>query len=233
MIKLVVLATIEKKLERDGKFWIAFVGDSLTSCEWVHPNWREIVEYVLKNELQKTFENWRIPSWGIRCFNCGYDGATTKDIVDKIDEVSALRPDLIITMIGSNDAILGVSVEEHEKNMRMIEEMLGGVIVNQFRPLDEVAARRYGPYLEKDRELGLKSFVNLDKEFQPEWKFFTFKSEENLEEGIKEGEPDYWHPNQLGNAYIAKTILGQVFGINFDPEKYIRENLAGEKYPGY
>ena len=74
---------IKNKLEKEGKFWIAFVGDSITSTEWVHPNWREIVEYVLKEELQKVFTDYRIPFLGIRCFNHGYDGATTKDILEK------------------------------------------------------------------------------------------------------------------------------------------------------
>jgi len=44
---------IKEALEKNGKYWIAFVGDSITSTEWVHPNWREIVEYVLKDKLQK------------------------------------------------------------------------------------------------------------------------------------------------------------------------------------
>ena len=50
---------------------------------------------------------------------------------------------------------------------------------------------------------------------------------------IKPGEADFAHPNQLGNDYVAKIILEQVFGIKFDPEKYIQETLSGEMYPGY
>lgn len=233
MIKLGVLEIVEKKLKESGKFWIAFVGDSLTSCEWVHPNWREIVEYVLKDKLQRTFKDWKIPSWGIRCFNCGYDGATTRDIVAKTDEILDLKADLVIAMIGSNDAILDVPVEEHGKNMKIIAKRLGGVMTNQFRPLNEVSAKRYEPYLKKDEGLGLKNFIDIDKEFKTEWRFFTFKSEENPEEGIKEGEPDYWHPNQLGNAYLAQIFLEKIFGIDFDPEKFWRETLEGNKYPGY
>ncbi len=233
MIKLGVLEIVEKKLRDEGRFWVAFVGDSLTSCEWVHPNWREIVEYVLKDRLQRTFKDWKVPSWGIRCFNCGYDGATTRDIVDKTEEILTLKPDIIITMIGSNDAILGVSVGEHGQNVEEIAKKLGGVVVNEFSPLNETATNRYKPYVEKDRQLGLSNFVDMEKEFKPEWRFFTFKSEENPEEGIKEGEPDYWHPNQLGNAYLAKIILEKVFRISFDPEKFWRETLEGKKYPGY
>ena len=64
-------------------------------------------------------------------------------------------------------------------------------------------------------------------------KFFTFISEENSVEGIKAGEVDLQHPNQLGNAYIAKVILKEVFNIDFDPELYIKTTLSGEKFPKY
>lgn len=53
---------IKNALKTNGKYWIAFVGDSITSTEWVHPNWREIVEYVLKEEMCDEFPNYRTSS---------------------------------------------------------------------------------------------------------------------------------------------------------------------------
>jgi hypothetical protein len=73
---------------------------------------------------------------------------------------------------------------------------------------------------------------NIYRKFPLE-KIFTFRSEENPFERIKKGEPDLQHPNQLGNAYIAKVVLGKVFSINFDSEKYIRDTLDGKKNPSY
>ena len=67
----------------------------------------------------------------------------------------------------------------------------------------------------------------------PTEQFFTFVSEENIVEGVKEGETDLIHPNQLGNAYIAKIILNEVFDIEFDPQGYWQSTLQGEKYPKY
>jgi hypothetical protein len=67
----------------------------------------------------------------------------------------------------------------------------------------------------------------------PTEKFFTFVSEENPVEGVKAGEIDLQHPNQLGNAYIAKVVLDEAFGIEFDPDLYIETTLAGAKYPRY
>ena len=83
------LEILKNHLLSGKRFKIVFLGDSITSAEHVHPNWREIVEYVLKEELSKKVD-WKIPSWGTRCFNSGFDGATTKDIVDR------LEPDVFI-----------------------------------------------------------------------------------------------------------------------------------------
>ena len=54
------------KLKQGSTFKIVFLGDSITSAEWVHPNYREIIEYVLKQELENDLEDWKLPSWGIR-----------------------------------------------------------------------------------------------------------------------------------------------------------------------
>jgi hypothetical protein len=78
----------------------------------------------------------------------------------------------------------------------------------------------------------LVDLFNIYKSF-PLRKFYTFKSEENVPEHIKEGEIDFLHPNQLGEAYVAKAVLKEVFGIEFDPELYWKDTLAGEKYPKY
>ena len=224
---------IEQKLRNNKRYFIGFVGDSLTSCEWVHPNWREIVEYVLKNELQNEFEDWKVPSWGIRCFNFGFDGATTKDILEKSDEILEVKPDLIICMLGGNDPILGISIEEHGKNMKKISERFGGIIMTNTKPDDDKATKRYEPYVRQVVEQKLSGFISMFDLFKPETRFFTFKSEENPEEGLKMGDRDYCHPNQLGNAYIAKIVLKEVFGTDFDPEEFIKTTLDGEKYPKY
>lgn len=210
---------IIERLKEKGKYNIVFVGDSLTSCEWVHPNWREMVEYVVKEEAIKEFEEWRIPSWGIRCFNFGFDGGTTKDIVNKLDDITKVEPDLVITMIGANDPILGVTIEEHRENIRKIP----GIIATDIKPNDEKLANIYAPYVEIDKEEKGKELIDVFELFKPEDRFFTFK-----EDG-----PDNWHPNQLGNAYIAKIFLERIWEIDFDPEKYMETSLKGYKYPEY
>src|SRR3989339_1765795 len=93
------LAKIEKKLKPGGWYRIVFLGDSITSTEWVHPNWREIIEYVLKNVLGEIMGEWQTPSWKIRCYNAGFDGGFTGDMIKYADEeIAPLRPDLVVFM---------------------------------------------------------------------------------------------------------------------------------------
>lgn len=234
------LSKVQQKLKTTGKFWLAFTGDSITSCEWVHPNWREIVEYVLK-DTAVVDGDWKIPSWGIRTFNFAYDGSTTTDVVNRLDEIVSVGPDLIISLMGGNDPVLGVTVEETKKNISTIKEMAHTEVVwctttpaASFANKDAV----YEPYVKAALAVSeTESFHVLDmyslyREY-PMDKFFTFKSEENPVEGLKAGDPDPDHPNQLGNAYIAKIILDKVFGIAFDPEIYISDTVKGEKLPRF
>ena len=226
---MINLSDVKDKLKKDGKYWIAFIGDSITSCEWVHPNWREIVQYVLNDKLKG--------DWGFRCFNFGYDGSTTKDILEKIDYIKSVNPDLVIMMIGGNDPFLSVSVEDHIKNINEIKDKLNTnfILSTDNKPWNDIAVSKYLPYIEADKKLGFDKFINLFEisDTFPKERIYTFISEENPVENIKAGDIDYWHPNQLGNAYIAKVVLKEVFGIEFDPEKYIDSNARGEKYPKY
>ena len=224
---------IKKALEVNGKYWIAFVGDSITSTEWVHPNWREIVEYVLKDKLQNDFSNWRIPSWGIRCFNWGFDGATTKD----------MKPNFVISLMGGNDPTLGLKPEETKNNIEKIFENLKQNDINVFwmtttPDLNGKKDREYSEFSKVALSINTSDGQTVFDMFEEYKKydlkrFFTFISEGNEAEHIKAGEIDPDHPNQLGNAYIAKVILKQVFGIDFDPEKYIKTTVEGYKYPEY
>jgi len=103
-------------------------------------------------------------------------------------------------------------------------------------PWDERSSKEYQPYAESDRKISDAKLVDMFKESEnfPKERIYTFISEADIpEENIKKGDKDYWHPNPLGNAYIAMVILKQVFGIEFNPEKYIETNGMGYKYPEY
>ena len=236
---------ISKSLKDIGKYWIVFTGDSITSCEWVHPNWRDIVIYVLQEEMTKyTKGDWKTSEWGIKGFNFAYDGATTKDIYERIDDVLLVKPQLVIGLMGGNDPVLGVNVKQSVDYILKIADSVissGAKLVwsnstpagkgSKKNPEYEPYAKAFMDMSDKD-ELTKVDMFNIYQSFPTE-KFFTFVSEENPVEGIKKGEPDLQHPNQLGNAYIAKVVLKEVFGVEFDPDKYIKDTLKVKKYPGY
>lgn len=242
---LIKLDGVKKQLLENGKYWIVFTGDSIASCEWVHPNWRDIVIYVLQTELTELMGGeWKLPEWGIKGFNFAYDGATTKDVRDRMDDVLLVKPQLIIGLMGGNDPALGIGVEESVENIKQIanavEKSGSNLVWSNSIPAKsgDKKNEEYEPYAKALMDIeDMDRFIKLDMfnlyQKYPTDRFFTFLSEENPVEGLKEGDLDPQHPNQLGNAYIAKIILGEVFGVDFDAEKYIDETLRGEKFPGY
>ena len=242
---MIQLSEIQTSLQKIGKYWIVFTGDSITSCEWVHPNWRDIVIYVLQNELIELLEgDWKTTEWGIKSFNFAYDGATTKDILEKIDDVLLTKPQLVIGLMGGNDPVLDVSVSESVENIKKISDAVissGSKLVwSNSTPAGEGSKKNpeYKAYAQAFMQIpDSNNFYKVDMfnlyQKYPTEKFFTFVSEENPIEGIREGETDFQHPNQLGNAYIAKIILKEAFNVDFDPERYIKETLDGKKFPDY
>jgi len=239
-----ILADMKKNLLAAKNINIVFIGDSITSTEWVHPNWREMIEYALKEELAAEIKEWKTPSWNIRCFNCGFDGSTTKDILGMLDDrILSVKPTIAIYIENTNDMHHNTTPEEHKKD---VETLIAGlskvcdiVILASAIPGDnkEYSATilKYVNSVKKIK-FGKKTlFVNTFDEYSKYdlKKFFTFVSEGNESLGIKSGEIDFCHPNPLGNAYIAKIILEKVFRIKFNPEKYIVDTLRGEMFPKY
>lgn len=235
---------INEHLRGDGKYWIAFTGDSITSCDSVHPNWREILIYVLQSEMTEYLKGeWKTPEWGIKGFNFAYDGATTKDIIEHVDDILMVKPDLVIGLMGANDYLFEINPEKHVENIQKIankiNQLKSKVVWSTSTPAGKGSKRNkeYEPYGQAFLKADLKNISKVDiySLFQqtPTEKFFTFISEEIPIEGIKEGDSDLEHPNQLGNAYIAKYMLKEIFGIEFNPDKYIATTLSGEKYPDY
>jgi len=56
---MINLDTIKSSLNKTGKYTICFTGDSITSCEWVHPNWRDIIVYVLQDQITNKVNDWK------------------------------------------------------------------------------------------------------------------------------------------------------------------------------
>jgi len=202
------------------------------------------MEYVLKEELQKQIDDWKIPAWGVRCYNCGFDGATTDDFINKIDEVTDLKPNLVIYLGGGNDVTFNFPVEKHIQNTKKMIDLIkisGAELIfcsnlsSLTTEYDRLYPTDYYPEIVKLFPIQGVTFIDMYQQYQKFdlTKLFTFISNGNPEAGILKGEIDPYHPNSSGNAYIAKVILEQGFGINFDPEKYLLDIRSGVMYPEY
>ena len=240
-----ILSKIKKKIEKGDWYRISFLGDSITSTEWVHPNWREIVEYVLKDKLEEMLGSYEVPYWKIRCYNDGFNGASTRELISFVDEeIGKHNSDLIIFLDTYNDKYYDISFDKHRENLQIIFDKLKEksselLFSSSISSLTEECNKKDLAYVLSAEELIKETrdikYIDLFSEYSKFDlnRFFTFISENNPVAGAKEGDIDPSHPNQLGNAYIAKVLLKEIFGIEFDPELYIKETLEGKKYPAY
>lgn len=239
------LEEIKNQLLSKKRFRIVFLGDSIVSTEAVHPNWRGIVEYVLKGKIGEMLSDWKLADWEIKCINSGLNGATTKDLLERLKiEVFDHKPKMVICMIGSNDPYFNISPSQHKKNVKELIEKISSkipylVFCTSTPDNNKETREKYAKYVDQVKSLSSHpkvQFINMFEIYQQFNldKFFTFISEYGNEVvGIKPGEVDFQHPNSLGNAYIAKVVLKEVFGIDFDPELYMKTLLAGAKNPKY
>lgn len=173
------------------------------------------------------------------------DGATTKDLLEGLEDyVLDLNTHLVIILAGKNDMHRKISVKSHLKNINKIikklkKQKIDIVFISSTPSLYQKYNENFRKYVTKYDKFFSKNrvtYFNLFNEFQNYdlERFFTFKSPYGIEElGIKSGQKDPFHPNQLGNAYIAQTILEKVFAISFDPEKYIEDTNNNKMYPSY
>jgi len=222
---------------KDKIYRIVFMGDSISSAEWVHPNFREIIEYTLKQYIKEN-------TWKIRCINSALNGGSTKDMIVYLDDYVLLyKPTLVILQGTRNDFTFGIDVEKHTKNL---EKIISKIIANNINivfcgttpSLYKEKNNEYLPYIKKAPQITKKfdiKYIDLFNELQKYnlKKFFTYISKGNPDEGLKSGDLDFEHPNQLGNAFIAKILLKGIFDIEFDPELYIKDTNNGKMFPRY
>jgi hypothetical protein len=215
------------------RYKIAFIGDSLTSTEWIHPNWREVFEYVLKFSFDEfSGEDWWIPEWNLCFFNYALDGASTEDFLEQVKLAEEeVNPNLYIIMGTSNDVELGIDKENHINNLKEIFNILSNkdvIYSPNICSKEEEINRMYQEYKQEIFKMNFpKNIYKIDgyeiSESYPRENFYTLE-----DNSVK----DLVHPNVLGNIYIAKMFLEGCFGIEVNPEKYLKDIFSGTvKYP--
>ncbi|HOU75897.1 MAG TPA: hypothetical protein PK957_02140 [Candidatus Dojkabacteria bacterium] len=161
-----------------------------------------------------------------------------------------VKPNCVVVMGTCNDYELGIDVKEHTSNLdKMFKRLEKSCDLFIYSPdiysADRIQNERYIPYLESALGIPLireQKNINGYKIYsQYDWKrFYTLEkapnelSEEELKtfNETKMQAIDKIHPNALGNVYIAKMFLEELYGIEVDPERYLA-SLRGDKikYP--
>ncbi|MDA3815312.1 MAG: SGNH/GDSL hydrolase family protein [Patescibacteria group bacterium] len=234
-------------VQKDELFSIVFYGASTTSVEYSFPNWGEIIRYWLKEYIAEKIGKYY---WNLQTANRGLYGAGSQELLDRFEVmVENLDAKLIILQIGKNDFYYKIDKSITENNTRKIiqkslEKNMLVVFTTSVPPATKELSEKIKEYAEVDRKVakefaGNENFMFID--------FYNFFSEEDLERsytliseggnvniGIIPGGLDPVHFNKHGNALIAKIILKESFGIDFDHNKFIQDLSDNtKKYPGF
>jgi len=244
------LEEIKKEAEQDKLYPIAFYGASTTSSEYVFPNWVEIIRYVLKNVVEQKTSDYKRAYWNVQTFNCGLDGASSKDLLERFENlVLRIKPRMIFLAMGKNDPYYGIDPKETTENTsKLISQALDSgikvVFANAPPALWESLNEKIKNHLEAEREVAKKfaeneNFIFIDifekfpkKELEKIYTLICADGNEVV--GIKPGEIDPIHYNKRGSAIVAKILLEEAFGIDFDMEIFLNDlNDPSKKYPSY
>ncbi len=75
------------------------------------------------------------PAWGLELVaNLAFTGATTADVIDEqLDEMAAEEPGFVSVLIGVNDVVQGVPLDQYLRNLRaIVRRVLGAVPRNRI-----------------------------------------------------------------------------------------------------
>lgn len=244
------LEDIIEYVKQDKLYPIVFYGASTTSAEYSMPNWAEIIRYWLKEKIGDMVGDYKKANWNIQTSNRGLNGGSSQDLLDRFENlVLSLKPRIIFLSVGKNDAYYKIDKKITEENTRkIIQKSLDDgskvVFMTTVPALWEKLNEKIKDYVEIDRIVAQEFSDNENFVFIDFYNFFTNKDLEKSHTlvsvngndivGIDPGEVDPIHYNKFGNALVAQIILKEIYGMDFDVEKFILDIAdPSKKYPGY
>lgn len=150
--------------------------------------------------LRKDLEN---DGFNVRVVNEGISGDTTKDGVDRVAEVIALKPQVVVLEFGGNDGLRGLNIQSTRGNLAtMIHDLKAAhsqvVIAGMTLPPD------YGPdYVSRFTA----NYASLGKQFRAPVLPFLLQNVYGVPGMMQE---DRTHATAQGNAVVAKNVLPYV-----------------------
>lgn len=155
-----------------------FFGDSLTRADYLEHGFVDILA-----------ERWR----DVHVLNYGVNGDTAGDLLDRVDEVVAERPDWVWLMIGTNDCGWGVPVDQYAGDLANLVSLLSPARVVLITPTASMFYRgANAPYVGAVKELAaLKSLPVIDFAAAIEDSYYG---------------PDGLHWNEAGHRRLAEMV---------------------------
>ncbi|MES3036571.1 MAG: arylesterase [Bdellovibrionota bacterium] len=169
---------------------LLILGDSLTEGYGVAQ--QKAFPALVEEKIKKSGKSWKV-------INSGVSGATSASALSRMKWAFKNKPDLVLLVLGANDGLRGLTVEQTKKNLELaldyakaekVPVILGGLYMppnygakftEDFKKMYSSLASRY--------KVPLIPFI-LDK--------VAGKAEYNQTDGI--------HPNEKGHAIIAETV---------------------------
>ncbi len=170
---------------------IAAFGDSLSAGFGAEPG-KSFPDYV-----QRLIDR---AGYRYRVYNAGVSGDTTSDGVERMPEVLALSPSIVILEFGGNDGLRGLPVTTTEANLaRMIEEFQksGAKVLLAGMTLP----RNYGPEYIASFE---KVYIELANRYKIPRIPFLLEGVGGIPRLMQQ---DGIHPTAQGNAIVARTVF--------------------------
>ena len=103
-------------------FLLSVMGVSSQACAQLKPSSTQKI--VMLGDSITAWGNWHLFFPPSRVINKGVAGYTTQNILSEINATIILRPNIIFLMIGINDLLRGVSVEQTFKQYTLIVDTL-------------------------------------------------------------------------------------------------------------
>ncbi|MFZ4403694.1 MAG: arylesterase [Pseudobdellovibrionaceae bacterium] len=175
------------------------LGDSLTEGYGVAQE--SAFPFLLEKKLNQFYSN--ASSWKI--INSGISGSTTASAPSRVKWVMRSKPDALLLILGANDGLRGLKVNESEKNLAQAIEFL------QKEKIKVILGGLYMPpnYGQKYTTDFKNMYQRLAKKYQLILVPFILdnvagRSEYNQKDGI--------HPNEKGHEVIAENIFKVIKG---------------------
>jgi acyl-CoA thioesterase-1 len=181
----------------DRRPLIVCFGDSLTAGYGTEPG-KSYPDYLQADLDAKKYQ--------YRVVNEGISGNTTKDGVQRVDSIVAMKPAIVIVEFGGNDGLRGFRIEDSRANL---DEIVGKLKAGGARIVlaGITLPPNYGPdYISQFNE----TYVLLSKKYNAPLLPFLLKDVYGVD-GMMQA--DNTHATAEGNKIVAKNILPLVLPL--------------------